>query len=132
MNMRIAVFASGRGSNLLAIHDAVISGKLEGISLDLAVCDRPDAPVVDLVHKRNIPDFIFCPKDYADKNGFETVIAEKLAEAKIGLVVLAGYMRLVGAVLLEKMGRTNDKSSSISTAGISWKRCHWSGMACRS
>ena len=102
MNMRIAVFASGRGSNLLAIHDAVISGKLEGVSLDLAVCDRPDAPVVGLVHKRNIPDFIFCPKDYADKNAFETVIAEKLAEAKIELVVLAGYMRLVGAVLLEK------------------------------
>ena len=66
MNMRIAVFASGRGSNLLAIHNAVISGKLEGVSLDLVVCDRPDAPVVDLVHKRNIPDFIFCPKDYAD------------------------------------------------------------------
>ena len=102
MNMRIAVFASGRGSNLLAIHDAVISGKLEGVSLDLAVCDRPDAPVVGLVHKRNIPDFIFSPKDYADKNAFETVIAEKLAEAKIELVVLAGYMRLVGAVLLEK------------------------------
>ena len=102
MNMRIAVFASGHGSNLLAIHDAVISGKLEGVSLDLAVCDRPDAPVVGLVHKRNIPDFIFGPKDYADKNAFETVIAEKLAEAKIELVVLAGYMRLVGAVLLEK------------------------------
>lgn len=102
MNMRIAVFASGRGSNLKAIHDAVISGKLEGVLLDLAVCDRPDAPVVGLVHKRNIPDFIFCPKDYADKNAFETVIAEKLAEAKIELVVLAGYMRLVGAVLLEK------------------------------
>ena len=102
MNMRIAVFASGRGSNLLAIHDGVISGKLEGVSLDLAVCDRPDAPVVDLVHKKNIQDFIFCPKDYADKNAFETVIAEKLAEAKIELVVLAGYMRLVGAVLLEK------------------------------
>ena len=47
MNMRIAVFASGRCSNLLAIHDAVISGKLEGVLLDVAVCDRPDAPVVD-------------------------------------------------------------------------------------
>jgi len=102
MNMRIAVFASGHGSNLLAIHDAVISGKLEGVSLDLAVCDHPDAPVVGLVHKINIPDFIFCPKDYVDKNAFETVIAEKLAEAKIELVVLAGYMRLVGAVLLKK------------------------------
>ena len=87
MNMRIAVFASGRGSNLLAIHDAVISGKLEGVSLNLAVCDRLDAPVVDLVHKRNIPDFIFCPKDYADKNAFETVIAEKLAEAKSAILI---------------------------------------------
>ena len=100
--MRIAVFSSGRGSNLLAINDAIISGRLRGVSLDLAVCDRPDEPVADLVKKRNIPYFIFCPKDYADKNAFEKVIAEKLKEAKIELVVLAGYMRLVGAVLLEK------------------------------
>jgi len=102
MKMRIAVFSSGRGSNLLAINDAIISGRLRGVSLDLVVCDRPDEPVADLVQKRNIPYFIFSTKDYADKNAFEKVIAEKLKEAKIELVVLAGYMRLVGAVLLEK------------------------------
>ena len=102
MKMRIAVFASRRGSNLLAINDAIISGKLGGVSLDLAVCDRPDEPVAELVQERNIPHFIFCPKDYADKNTFEKVIAEKLKAAKIELVVLAGYMRLVGAELLER------------------------------
>jgi len=38
--MRIAVFASGRGSNLLAIHDAILADELQGVSLDLLVCDR--------------------------------------------------------------------------------------------
>jgi len=100
--MRIAVFASGRGSNLQAIHDAVLADELQGVSLELLVCDRPDAPVVAEVEKRGIPAFIFRPQDYADKKSYENLISEKLATAKIELVVLAGYMRLVGSVLLEK------------------------------
>jgi len=100
--MRIAVFASGRGSNLQAIHDAVLADKLQGVSLDLLVCDHPDAPVVKEVKKRGIPAFVFRPQDYPDKNSYETVISEKLKTAKIELVVLAGYMRLVGSVLLEQ------------------------------
>jgi len=100
--MRIAVFASGRGSNLQAIHNAVLADELQGVSLELLVCDRPDAPVVAEVEKRGIPAFIFRPQDYADKKAYENLISEKLATAKIELVVLAGYMRLVGSVLLEK------------------------------
>ena len=100
--MRIAVFASGRGSNLLAIHDAILADELQGVSLDLLGCDRLEAPVVEEVKKRYIPDFIFRPQDFPDKKAFETVIAEKLKTAAIDLVVLAGYMRLVGSVLLEK------------------------------
>ena len=102
LKMRIAVFASGRGSNLLSIHDAILADKLRGVTLDLLVCDRPDAPVVGEVKKRKIPDLVFRPQDYPDKKAFETIIAEKLAEARIDLVVLAGYMRLVGSVLLDK------------------------------
>ena len=100
--MRIAVFASGHGSNLLAIHDAIHAGKLHGVTLDLLVCDCPDAPVVEEVKKRGIPDLVFCPRDYPDKDAYENVIAEKLKLSKIDLVVLAGYMRLVGSFLLEK------------------------------
>ena len=102
VKMRIAVFASGRGSNLQAIHDAVLADELQGVSLALLVCDSPDAPVVEEVKKRGIPAFIFSPQDYADKKDYEIVISEKLKTAKIELVVLAGYMRLVGSVLLEK------------------------------
>ena len=70
--MRIAVFASGRGSNLQAIHDAVLADKLHGVSLDLLVCDHPDAPVVKEVKKRGIPAFVFRPQDYPDKNSYFT------------------------------------------------------------
>jgi len=99
--MRIAVFASGRGSNLQAIHDAVLADELQGVSLALLVCDSPDAPVVEEVKKRGIPAFIFRPQDYADKKAYEIVISEKLKTAKIELVVLAGYMRLVGSSCLK-------------------------------
>ncbi len=86
MNMRIAVFASGRGSNLLAIHDAVISGKLEGVSLDLAVCDRPDAPVVGLVHKRNIPDLFFVPKIMQTKMHLKQSLRKSSLKQKLSLL----------------------------------------------
>ena len=120
--MRIAVFASGRGSNLQAIHDAVLADKLQGVSLDLLVCDHPDAPVVKEVKKRGIPAFVFRPQDYPDKNSYETVISEKLKTAKIELVVLAGYMRLVGSVLLEQWeGRMINLHPSLLPF-ISWNR----------
>lgn len=97
---KLAVFASGTGSNFEAIADACADGRLDA-SVVLMVCDKPSAAVVGKAADRGIPSFVFSPKDYPSKAAFETEIVRLLDEAGVDLVCLAGYMRIVGDVLLK-------------------------------
>jgi len=97
---RLAVFASGSGSNFQAIVDAVREGRLDA-RIELLVCDRPKAPVVERAAKAGVSSFVFRPKDYLSREAYEAEIVRRLREHRVDLVVLAGYMRLVTPVLLE-------------------------------
>ncbi|MFY0760862.1 phosphoribosylglycinamide formyltransferase [Metabacillus dongyingensis] len=97
--MKIAVFASGTGSNFQAIVDEVKSGKLAA-EIALLVCDRPGAKVAERAEKENIPVFQFSPKEFKNKEAFETIILNQLKQYNVSYVVLAGYMRLIGDTLL--------------------------------
>jgi phosphoribosylglycinamide formyltransferase-1 len=97
---RIAIFASGNGSNFQAVVDAVERGKLD-VRIELLVCDRPKAFVVERAERAGIPAFVFRPKDYASRELYEAEILRRLRELDIDLVVLAGYMRLITPVLIE-------------------------------
>ena len=57
--MRLAVFASGRGSNMLAIANAIEEGRLPGGSIDLVVCDKPSAPVLKKAQELKLKPFVF-------------------------------------------------------------------------
>ena len=96
---KIAVFASGSGSNFQAIVDAVADGRLEA-DIALLVCDRPGAKVIERAERANVPTFVFSAKDYESKAAFESEIAEKLKAIGVDWIVLAGYMRLIGETLL--------------------------------
>ncbi|PLR99204.1 phosphoribosylglycinamide formyltransferase [Bacillus sp. T33-2] len=96
---KIAVFASGSGSNFQAIADAIKAGKLNA-KIGLLVCDRPEAFVVERAGVEQIPLFVFTPGDYPGKKAYEEVILQELKGKEIDFIVLAGYMRLVGATLL--------------------------------
>ncbi len=96
---RVAVFASGSGSNFQAIVDAVAAGKLD-VSVELLVCDKPQAKVVERAERAGVPAFVFRPKDYASREEYEADILRRLEENRIDLIVLAGYMRLITEVLL--------------------------------
>ncbi|PLR81308.1 phosphoribosylglycinamide formyltransferase [Bacillus canaveralius] len=95
----IAVFASGNGSNFQAIIDAVEAGKVDA-SIKLLVCDRENAFAIERAKKAGIPQFVFSAKDYASKADYEKEILFRLNELGVEFVILAGYMRLIGAVLL--------------------------------
>lgn len=98
--MRIAVFASGSGSNFQAIVDAVQAGGLD-VEIKLLVCDKPQAKVVARAEAAGVPVFAFRPKEYASREAYEAVIVEKLQALDVDLIVLAGYMRLITATLVE-------------------------------
>lgn len=95
----IAVFASGTGTNFEAIACACEDGRIPA-RVALMVCDRPGAQVVERATRHGIPSFVFSPRDYAGKEEFEREIVRRLDEARVDLVCLAGYMRIVGSVLL--------------------------------
>ncbi|MFC3885431.1 phosphoribosylglycinamide formyltransferase [Bacillus songklensis] len=97
----IAVFASGSGSNFQAIYDATQSGRLQA-QVSLLVCDKPDAKVIERAEKAGVQTFVFSPKDFASKEEYETEIYKQLSQQNVEFIVLAGYMRLIGSVLLEK------------------------------
>jgi phosphoribosylglycinamide formyltransferase 1 len=97
---RIAVFASGSGSNFQAIADAVENETLKA-EIQLLVCDKPGAKVIERARKFNIPIFTFVPNTFASKAHFEKEIVNELEAHSVEFIVLAGYMRLIGNVLLD-------------------------------
>lgn len=99
--LRIAVFASGQGTNFQALADAAKQERLDGASLELLVCDKPEAPVVERARKAGIDTFLFRPKEYASREAYESEIVAELERRDVGLIVLAGYMRIITPVLVE-------------------------------
>ena len=97
---KIAIFASGNGSNFEAIARAAIGGEIEA-NVALLVCDKPTAKVVQIAQQLGIDSFVFSAKDYTSKQEFEQEIVNRCNEADVELICLAGYMRLVGETLLE-------------------------------
>lgn len=95
----IAVFASGRGSNFNAILSAIKKGKIKA-NLALLISDNPQARVLEKARRAKIKTLLVKRGDFSSKNDFERVIIEHLKAAKIGLVVLAGYMCILGPEIL--------------------------------
>lgn len=103
MTTKIAVFASGKGSNFQALLTAIQTGTLDA-EIGLLVCDRPGAPVVETAQNHGIATFVFASKNYENKTQFEQEIIAALARTQIDWLILAGYMRLLGPLLLSYGG----------------------------
>ena len=98
---RLAVFASGSGSNYEAIAQACCDGSINA-EIVLLVCDKPGAYVLERAKRYGTECFAFNPKEYESRAAYETVLANMLDERDVDFVCLAGYMRIVGNVLLER------------------------------
>ncbi|MEH7223372.1 phosphoribosylglycinamide formyltransferase [Bacillus sp. JJ1566] len=97
---KIAVFASGSGTNFQAIVDSIKEGRLAA-EIKVLVCDKPGAKVIERASKEWVETFVFSPKEYPEKSLFEAEIVELLRTKNVELIVLAGYMRLIGDTLLQ-------------------------------
>lgn len=99
--LRVAVFASGRGSNLKALLEAKAAGRLARVEFVVVFSDfeNPGAFAHALEHDVSI--LHINPKAYKTKREFEESVAKRLKDHGVNFIVLAGYMRIVGAALLE-------------------------------
>ena len=96
---KIAVFASGYGSNFEVIARAAKAGEIPA-EVVLLVCDKAEARACQIAEQMNIPMFVFSAKEYASKAEYEAAIVERCKQAEVKLICLAGYMRIVGETLL--------------------------------
>ncbi|WP_156291013.1 phosphoribosylglycinamide formyltransferase [Oceanobacillus salinisoli] len=94
--VKAAVFASGTGSNFQAIMEA---NNLP-CEISLLICDKPGAGVIEKAKNSDVPAFVFQPKEFTSKAEYEKHLVEKLREANVSWIFLAGYMRIVGPTLL--------------------------------
>jgi len=98
--LKIGVLASGRGSNFQSIIDAMDSGRL-GIEIAVLITDNASAFAIERAKKHGISYLIMNPKEYRSRDDFFQEIAEALKKRGVGLVVLAGFMRIVGKPLID-------------------------------
>jgi phosphoribosylglycinamide formyltransferase 1 len=97
---RIAVLISGRGSNLQSIIDRVVSGPLDA-RIVVVISDRVGAAGLQRARDAGIEAISLSPQDYAGRDAHDRAILDVLRDRRVDLVCLAGYLRLVGASLLE-------------------------------
>lgn len=97
---RIAVLISGRGSNLQSMIDAIAAGRLNA-TIAVVLSNRSDAAGLQRARAAGIDAMCLRPDDYSSRDDYDRAIVSVLNDRDVGLVCLAGFMRLVGAPMLE-------------------------------
>jgi phosphoribosylglycinamide formyltransferase-1 len=101
--MKVAVLASGTGTNLQALLDQV-HGR-DGIEVVAVASDKPGAGALERAGAAGVPSRVFPAAEYEDRAARDRAMADWLAEQGADLVVLAGYMQLLGADFLARFPR---------------------------
>jgi phosphoribosylglycinamide formyltransferase-1 len=104
--LRLGVLGSGKGSNFRAIADAIAAGKLDA-EIPIVISDVECAGILELARHRGLRAEFLAPGPFKTKLApdAELRLVELLREAKVDYVVLAGYMRMIKAPLLEAFPR---------------------------
>lgn len=97
---RLGVLISGRGSNLQSIVGAIHEGRLDA-TIAIVISNRADAPGLTRAREAGIDARWINPGDHASRDAYDLALVEALRERQVDLVCLAGFMRLVGAPLLD-------------------------------
>ncbi len=92
--LRVAVLASGHGSNFQALIDARDHARLP-IELVGLFSDKPASPAIERARAANIPAVARVPKDFATREAFDAELFNRIEEVQPGLIVCAGYMRIL-------------------------------------
>jgi len=98
--LKIGVLASGRGSNFQAIIDSIETGYIHA-EINLLVTDNPEAFSIERAKRHGIAYLIMSPGNYGSRDEYFRDIASELKKRGIELVILAGFMRIVGKPLLD-------------------------------
>ena len=94
MTKRIGVLLSGRGSNFEALADSVTAGRIPDAEISVVISNREDAPGLRRATERLIPARVI-PSKGVEREAYDRLVVAALNEARVDLVCLAGFMRLL-------------------------------------
>jgi phosphoribosylglycinamide formyltransferase-1 len=97
---RIGVLISGRGSNLSALIAAVQQGRLDA-TIAVVISNKASAPGLERAREAGIETLVLDHRGFASRHEYDRALAEALMARRVSLVCLAGFMRLIGAPMLE-------------------------------
>ena len=101
MLKRIAVLVSGGGTNLQALIDAQQDGRLKSGRIVRVISSKPDVYALTRAALAGIPATVVPRKQYPDRDSYDRAILAALAEARADLVVLAGFLSVLGAQVIQ-------------------------------
>lgn len=99
--LKIGVLASGRGTNLQSIIDGIENGEISA-EIKLVISDNEDAGALDRAQKHGIDSSYIDPNAYEKDEDFEQEMVDELKEREVGLVVMAGFMRLLSPYFIRQ------------------------------
>ena len=100
MNRRLGVLISGRGSNLQALIDAIAAGRLDA-TIAVVISNREDAAGLERARAAGLEAICIPHRAFATRDDYDRALVRELQARDVGLVCLAGFMRLVGTPLIE-------------------------------
>ncbi|MCG2633682.1 MAG: phosphoribosylglycinamide formyltransferase [Gammaproteobacteria bacterium] len=98
-SLKAVVLISGRGSNLLAIADAIEAGQLQA-KIALVLSNRPDAAGLELAAARGLATAVVDHRDFSSRAEFDLALQSVIDGVNPDVVVLAGFMRILGAAFV--------------------------------
>lgn len=102
--LRVAVLASGRGSNLQAVIDAIEAGTVQA-KIVAVISNKKDAPALERASRHGLSSLFVDPKPHAgrpdSRESYDRELLAVLRQHDVELVLLAGYMKIVTTVLVE-------------------------------
>lgn len=98
---RITVLISGRGSNLAALVDVARRGEIDG-AVTQVVSNRPDAAGLALARERGVATAVVDHRAHATRDAFDAALADALAAGEPDVIVLAGFMRVLGSAFVRR------------------------------
>ncbi len=100
MNRTLGILISGRGSNLQAIIDAMAGGTLDA-RIGVVISNRAEAAGLERARRAGIETLCLAHRDYPSREDYDRALVAALRSRGVGLVCLAGFMRLLSPVFIE-------------------------------
>lgn len=97
--LNIAVLVSGSGTNLQALIDAVAAGRIDG-RIVTVIASRPGVFALERARRAGIPTWVVERRQFASAGEFDRALLAALTQAQAGLVVLAGFLSILGAAVI--------------------------------